>query len=65
MNRAEFMKILRSELRLSLIHIYSTKANATNGSKTGDTMPIGMLAVLMLAAAAGIVFCGRKLYKSR
>ena len=43
----------------------STKANAANGAKTGDTMPIGMLAVLMLAAAAGIVFCGRKLYKSR
>ena len=43
----------------------STKANAANGSKTGDTMPIGMLAVLMLAAAAGIAFCGRKLYKSR
>ena len=42
-----------------------TKADAANGSKTGDTMPIGMLAVLMLAAAAGIVFCGRKLYKSR
>ena len=36
-----------------------------NGTKTGDAMPIGMLAVLMLAAAAGIVFCGRKLYKSR
>lgn len=43
----------------------STKADTANGSKTGDTMPIGMLAVLMLAAAAGIVFCGRKLYKSR
>lgn len=43
----------------------STKANAANGAKTGDTMPIGMLAVLMLAAAAGIAFCGRKLYKSR
>ena len=43
----------------------STKADAANGSKTGDTMPIGMLAVLMLAAAAGIAFCGRKLYKSR
>ena len=43
----------------------STKANAANGTKTGDAMPIGMLAVLMLAAAAGIVFCGRKLYKSR
>lgn len=42
-----------------------TKADAANGTKTGDTMPIGMLAVLMLAAAAGIVFCGRKLYKSR
>lgn len=42
-----------------------TKADAANGSKTGDTMPIGMLAVLMLAAAAGIAFCGRKLYKSR
>ena len=42
-----------------------TKADAANGSKTGDAMPIGMLAVLMLAAAAGIVFCGRKLYKSR
>lgn len=42
-----------------------TKADTANGSKTGDTMPIGMLAVLMLAAAAGIVFCGRKLYKSR
>lgn len=38
---------------------------SANGTKTGDTMPIGMLAVLMLAAAAGIVFCGRKLYKSR
>ena len=38
---------------------------SANGSKTGDTMPIGMLAVLMLAAAAGIAFCGRKLYKSR
>ena len=38
---------------------------AANGTKTGDAMPIGMLAVLMLAAAAGIVFCGRKLYKSR
>ena len=38
---------------------------STNGTKTGDTMPIGMLAVLMLAAGAGIVFCGRKLYKSR
>ena len=38
---------------------------SANGSKTGDAMPIGMLAVLMLAAAAGIVFCGRKLYKSR
>lgn len=43
----------------------STKADTANGSKTGDTMPIGMLAVLMLAEAAGIVFCGRKLYKSR
>lgn len=43
----------------------STKANAANGAKTGDTMPIGMLVVLMLAAVAGIVFCGRKLYKSR
>lgn len=42
-----------------------TKADTANGSKTGDAMPIGMLAVLMLAAAAGIVFCGRKLYKSR
>lgn len=42
-----------------------TKADTANGAKTGDTMPIGMLAVLMLAAAAGIVFCGRKLYKSR
>ena len=42
-----------------------TKADAANGSKTGDAMPIGMLAVLMLAAAVGIVFCGRKLYKSR
>ncbi len=39
--------------------------DSANGTKTGDTMPIGMLAVLMLAAAAGIVFCGRKLYKSR
>ena len=38
---------------------------SANGSKTGDAMPIGMLAVLMLAAAAGIAFCGRKLYKSR
>lgn len=38
---------------------------SANGTKTGDAMPIGMLAVLMLAAAAGIVFCGRKLYKSR
>ena len=43
----------------------STKADTANGTKTGDAMPIGMLAVLMLAAAAGIVFCGRKLYKSR
>ena len=43
----------------------STKADTANGSKTGDTMPIGMLAVLMLAAAAGIALCGRKLYKSR
>ncbi len=43
----------------------STKADNANGSKTGDTMPIGMLAVLMLAAAAGIAVCGRKLYKSR
>ena len=43
----------------------STKADAANGAKTGDAMPIGMLAVLMLAAAAGIAFCGRKLYKSR
>ena len=42
-----------------------TKADTANGSKTGDAMPIGMLAVLMLAAAAGVVFCGRKLYKSR
>ena len=42
-----------------------TKADAANGSKTGDAMPIGMLVALMLAAAAGIVFCGRKLYKSR
>ena len=39
--------------------------DSANGSKTGDAMPIGMLAVLMLAAAAGIAFCGRKLYKSR
>lgn len=38
---------------------------SANGTKTGDTMPIGILAVLMLAAAAGIVFCGRNLYKSR
>ena len=38
---------------------------SANGTKTGDAMPIGMLAVLMLAAAAGVVFCGRKLYKSR
>lgn len=38
---------------------------SANGSKTGDTMPIGTLAVLMLAAVAGIAFCGRKLYKSR
>ncbi|MFR8266921.1 MAG: leucine-rich repeat protein [Clostridia bacterium] len=38
---------------------------SANGSKTGDAMPIGMLAVLMLAAVAGVVFCGRKLYKSR
>ena len=38
---------------------------SANGSKTGDAMPIGMLAVLMLAATAGIAFCGRKLYKSR
>lgn len=38
---------------------------SANGTKTGDAMPIGMLSVLMLAAAAGIVFCGRKLYKSR
>ena len=36
-----------------------------NGAKTGDGMPIGLLAVLMLAAGAGIAFCGRKLYKSR
>ena len=43
----------------------STKADTANGAKTGDAMPIGMLAVLMLAAAAGIAFCGRKLYKSR
>ena len=42
-----------------------TKADTANGSKTGDAMPIGMLAVLMLAAVAGIAFCGRKLYKSR
>ena len=42
-----------------------TKADTATGSKTGDAMPIGMLAVLMLAAAAGVVFCGRKLYKSR
>lgn len=42
-----------------------TKADTANGAKTGDAMPIGMLAVLMLAAAAGIAFCGRKLYKSR
>ena len=42
-----------------------TKADTANGSKTGDTMPIGMLAEMMLVAAAGIVFCGRKLYKSR
>ena len=39
--------------------------NADNSAKTGDEMPIGMLAVLMLAAAAGIAVCGRKLYKSR
>ena len=39
--------------------------DSANGSKTGDAMPIGMLAVLMLAAVAGIAFCGRKLYKSR
>ncbi len=39
--------------------------NADNGAKTGDAMPIGLLAVLMLAAGAGIAFCGRKLYKSR
>lgn len=38
---------------------------SANGTKTGDAMPIGMLSVLMLAAAAGIAFCGRKLYKSR
>ena len=38
---------------------------SANGTKTGDAMPIGMLAVLMLAATAGIVFCGRKLYKNR
>lgn len=38
---------------------------SANGTKTGDAMPIGMLAVLMLAAAAGVVFCGRKLNKSR
>ena len=43
----------------------SNKADTANGTKTGDAMPIGMLAVLMLAAAAGIAFCGRKLYKSR
>ena len=42
-----------------------TKADTANGAKTGDAMPIGMLAVLMLAAAAGIAVCGRKLYKSR
>ena len=36
-----------------------------NGAKTGDGMPIGLLAVLMLAAGAGSAFCGRKLYKSR
>lgn len=36
-----------------------------NSAKTGDAMPIGMLVVLMLIAAAGIVFCSRKLYKSR
>ena len=35
--------------------------NADNSAKTGDEMPIGMLAVLMLAAAAGIAVCGRKL----
>ena len=41
------------------------QGDSANGTKTGDAMPIGMLAVLMLAAAAGIAFCGRKLYKSR
>lgn len=40
-------------------------ANTDNGAKTGDAMPIGLLAVLMLAAGAGIAFCGRKLHKSR
>ena len=39
--------------------------NTDKGAKTGDGMPIGLLAVLMLAAGAGITFCGRKLYKSR
>ena len=38
---------------------------SVNSAKTGDAMPIGMLVVLMLIAAAGIVFCSRKLYKSR
>lgn len=40
-------------------------AVGSNGTKTGDQTPIGLLAVLMMAAAAGIAFCGRKLYKSR
>ena len=39
--------------------------NDDNGAKTGDGMPIDLLAVLMLAAGAGSAFCGRKLYKSR
>lgn len=38
---------------------------SVNSAKTSDAMPIGMLVVLMLIAAAGIVFCSRKLYKSR
>ena len=42
-----------------------TKADAANGSKTGDTMPIGMLAVLMLGCSSRDRICGRKLYKSR
>ena len=42
-----------------------SQTSGNNGAKTGDAVPIGLLAVLMLAAGAGITFCGRKLYKSR